>query len=80
MEMSSVVPVAMAMLPVKVEQEARALASPAFWIVVVAETLQAADVLSANVDAMLSLAEHTVGAAGSGQGGKGDLHHGRHFV
>merc|ERR1712137_422256 len=41
-EMSSVVPVAMAMLPEKVEQEAMALASPAFWMVVVAETLQAA--------------------------------------
>lgn len=42
MAMSSVVPVAMAMLPEKVEQLARAVASPAFWMVVVAETLQAA--------------------------------------
>lgn len=50
--MSSVVPVAMAMLPEKVEQEAMALASPAFWMVVVAETLQAAGVLSVNVDAV----------------------------
>jgi len=40
--MSSVVPVAMAMLPEKVEQLARAEASPEFWMVVVAETLQAA--------------------------------------
>jgi hypothetical protein len=40
--MSSVVPVAMAMLPEKVEQDARAVASPAFWIVVVADALQAA--------------------------------------
>ena len=35
MLMSSVVPVAMAMLPVKVLQDARAVASPEFWMVVV---------------------------------------------
>lgn len=34
--MLSLVPVAMAMLPEKVVQEARADASPAFWMVVVA--------------------------------------------
>lgn len=42
MAMSSVVPVATAMLPEKVEQEARAVASPAFWMVSVAVALQAA--------------------------------------
>jgi hypothetical protein len=42
MEMSSVVPVAIAMLPVKVEQLARPVASPAFWMVVVAEMLHEA--------------------------------------
>ena len=39
MLMSSVVPVAMAMLPVKVLQDARAVASPEFWMVVVPEIL-----------------------------------------
>jgi hypothetical protein len=42
MAMSSVVLVAMAMLPEKVEQLARPVASPAFWMVVVAEMLQEA--------------------------------------
>jgi hypothetical protein len=42
MLMSSVVPVAMAMLPEKVEQLARPVASPAFWIVVVEEMLHEA--------------------------------------
>lgn len=40
--MSSVVPVAMAMEPEKVEHVARAVASPAFWMVNVAEALHAA--------------------------------------
>lgn len=40
--MSPAAPVAMAMEPEKVEQEAMALASPELWIVVVAEALQAA--------------------------------------
>jgi hypothetical protein len=40
--MSSVVPVAMAMEPEKVLHEASAVASPAFWMVVVAETLHSA--------------------------------------
>lgn len=39
MLMLSVVPVAMAMLPAKVVQDARAVASPEFWIVVVPEIL-----------------------------------------
>ena len=39
MLMLSVVPVAMAMLPAKVVQDARAVASPEFWIVVVPEVL-----------------------------------------
>jgi hypothetical protein len=38
-EMSSVVSVATAMLPEKVEHEARAVASPALWMVFVAEAL-----------------------------------------
>jgi hypothetical protein len=38
--MSSVVPVAMAMDPEKVLQAARAVASPAFWMVRVAELEQ----------------------------------------
>jgi len=42
MTMSSVVPVATAMLPEKVEHDAMAVASPAFWTVRVAEALQAA--------------------------------------
>jgi hypothetical protein len=42
------VPVAMAMLPVKVEQVAMALASPAFWMVAVPEVLQAAVGLVSN--------------------------------
>jgi hypothetical protein len=42
MEISSVVPVAMAMLPVKVEQLASPEASPAFWMVVVPEMLHEA--------------------------------------
>jgi len=37
--MLSVVPVAMAMLPAKVLQDARAVASPEFWMVVVPEIL-----------------------------------------
>jgi hypothetical protein len=41
-EMSSVVLVATAMLPEKVEHEARAVASPWFWMVAVPEVLQAA--------------------------------------
>lgn len=40
--MSSVVPVAMAMLPEKVEHDANAVASPEFWMVVVAEMVQSA--------------------------------------
>jgi hypothetical protein len=38
--MSSVVPVAMAMDPEKVLQAARAVASPAFWMVAVADVEQ----------------------------------------
>ena len=40
--MSSVVPVAIAMLPENVEQDASAVASPAFWMVVVAEMVHSA--------------------------------------
>lgn len=43
--MSPAASVAIAMEPEKVEQEAMAVASPEFWIVVVAEALQAAVVV-----------------------------------
>ena len=80
-EMSSVVPVAIAMLPEKVEHEAMALASPAFWMVMVADVLQAAGgLVSKQRGSQWSLVERTVGTAGSSQGREGDLHHGRHFV
>jgi len=46
MLMLSVVPVAIAMLPEKVLQDARAVASPEFWIVVVPEILHDAAKLS----------------------------------
>jgi hypothetical protein len=44
MLMLSVVPVAIATLPEKVLQDARAVASPEFWMVVVPETLHDAAV------------------------------------
>lgn len=81
-EMSSVVPVAMAMLPEKVEQVATADASPAFWTVMVAEVLHSA-VVAVLVNRSSAIGgvmrgRHTKGGASGGQCRQDKLHHGRH--
>jgi len=79
-EMSSVVPVAMAMLPEKVEHEAMAVASPWFWTVVVPETLQAAVVVLLARVSWRFRRKHTLCGTGSGQSRESKLDDGRHYV
>ena len=75
--MSSLVPVAMAMLPEKVEQAlARAVASPEFWMVVVPEMLQAAAAMVVSnvfVGTRALEGRRTRGGANGSQRRQGDL-------